>query len=338
MKQAIPANNAGFVPRPHIVLLGAGASVAAAPNGDKNGKRIPVLNSLPATLGIEAELKQAGFKLPISDFEQAFTEICADEGKAELRKLVEDRVYSYFSTLQLPDEPTVYDYLVTGLRHKDVIATFNWDPFLIQAYIRNNAFETGPRFLFLHGSVAVGLCMAHKTMGFPWQVCSKCGGQFEKSQLLYPVGKKDYAKDKFIASQWEQLKRDLAIGYGFTIFGYSGPKTDMEARQLMSEQWTASPIYQQSEVEIIDIADRDWLEENWQDVICSHHYRIHSDWKQALFYQHPRRTTEALYDSLVMCAPRWEQPFPASSELSSLKHHVAGLMSEEVLGKREIGS
>lgn len=338
MGEAIPLNESGFVPHPHIVLLGAGASVAAAPNGDKNGKKLPVLNNLPSALGIEKWLEKAGYSLPITDFEHTFTSICADPSQTELRELIESRVYSYFSSLEIPDEPTVYDYLVTGLRHKDVIASFNWDPFLIQAYVRNDAFKSGPRFLFLHGNVFVGHCLNHKTIGYPWQVCSKCGVTFEPSRLLYPVGKKDYASDTFIASQWQQLRRDLAMGYGFTIFGYSGPKTDAEARELMGTQWTSSPIYRQSEVEIIDIADEDWLVENWRDIIFSHHYRIRKDWKDALFFQHPRRTTEALYDALLMCQPRREQPFPEDADLKSLRTHLTQLLNEEVRGSREFGS
>jgi hypothetical protein len=180
--------------------------------------------------------------------------------------------------------------------------------------------------------------MADRTIGFPWQVCSKCGKPFERSQLLYPVGEKDYARDSFIASQWERLKKDLAIGYGFTVFGYSGPKTDMEARRMMSEQWCSSPIYRQSEVEIIDIADRDWLEENWRDIRFSHHYRIHADWRKALFFQHPRRTTEALFDALLMCEPRWEQPFPTTDDLAGLREHVQPLLDEEAVGSRVFGS
>ena len=30
--------------RPHVVILGAGASVATIPNGDANGKKISVMN------------------------------------------------------------------------------------------------------------------------------------------------------------------------------------------------------------------------------------------------------------------------------------------------------
>ncbi|MFW6223076.1 MAG: hypothetical protein ACOC3T_05645 [Bacteroidota bacterium] len=32
--------------RPHVVILGAGASAAAFPQGDANGKKLPVMNDL----------------------------------------------------------------------------------------------------------------------------------------------------------------------------------------------------------------------------------------------------------------------------------------------------
>lgn len=32
--------------RPHVVLLGAGATMAAIPNGDKNGRKSSVMNIL----------------------------------------------------------------------------------------------------------------------------------------------------------------------------------------------------------------------------------------------------------------------------------------------------
>ena len=43
--------------------------------------------------------------------------------------------YDYFAMLRLPDSPTLYDYLI--LSTMDIIATFNWDPFLLQAYVCN---------------------------------------------------------------------------------------------------------------------------------------------------------------------------------------------------------
>ena len=32
--------------RPHLVILGAGASYAAFPNGDKNGRKLPLMNNI----------------------------------------------------------------------------------------------------------------------------------------------------------------------------------------------------------------------------------------------------------------------------------------------------
>ena len=43
---------------------------------------------------------------------------------------IETRVDEYFADLELPGHPTIYDRLVLSLREKDLIATFNWDPFL----------------------------------------------------------------------------------------------------------------------------------------------------------------------------------------------------------------
>ena len=335
MTEAIPIQENGFVVHPHIVLLGAGASVAAAPQGDKNGKKIPILRGLPDALEINELLAENGFSPPILDFEQTFTEICGRPELADLRALIEQRVYSFFSTLEIPTEPNVYDYLVTGLRSKDVIATFNWDPFLIQAMVRNNAFEDGPKLLFLHGNVSVGHCLNDRTIGYPHQPCSKCGEPFTPSNLLYPVGDKDYASDPFIASQWDQLKKHLKFGYGFSIFGYSGPKTDAVAREMMKEQWCSSPIYRQSEVEIIDILEASKLEKNWNDILFSHHYRITSDWKKALFFQHPRRTTEALFDSLLMCVFLSPNSFPEQASFSDISRHIEPLQVEERSGIRQ---
>lgn len=38
-------------PLPHVVILGAGASKAAMPDGDKSGKMIPLMDNLPDILG-----------------------------------------------------------------------------------------------------------------------------------------------------------------------------------------------------------------------------------------------------------------------------------------------
>lgn len=45
---------------PHVVLLGAGASRAAFPNGDRSGKSIPLMNDLVDVLGLRTLVGQTG--------------------------------------------------------------------------------------------------------------------------------------------------------------------------------------------------------------------------------------------------------------------------------------
>src|ERR1700722_15150472 len=79
----------------------------------------------------------------------------------DLIKRIEDIIENYFAFMQLPEEATIYDYLILSLREKDIIATFNWDPFLAQAFARNMeviGFRNMPKIVFLHGNVAMGVC------------------------------------------------------------------------------------------------------------------------------------------------------------------------------------
>lgn len=50
--------------------------------------------------------------------------------------------------IQIPERPTIYDQLLLNLRPKDLIATFNWDPLISQAYKRNkDEFDLPPNRL-----------------------------------------------------------------------------------------------------------------------------------------------------------------------------------------------
>lgn len=123
--------------RPHVVILGAGASCAAIPNGDKNGKRISAMNGFIDKLGLTDIISKVKINTASNNLEDIYmelderskTEPDCNNVKIELEKVIWD----YMSSFVLPDEPTIYDYLVMSLTSKDLIATFNWDPFLVQA-------------------------------------------------------------------------------------------------------------------------------------------------------------------------------------------------------------
>src|SRR5690606_15518370 len=41
------------IDNPHVVILGAGASIAACPNGDRNGRILPSLQNVQETVGLD---------------------------------------------------------------------------------------------------------------------------------------------------------------------------------------------------------------------------------------------------------------------------------------------
>ena len=143
--------------RPHVVILGAGASKACIFNGDYYGRQIPLMNELINVSSIKNILEDHGYSLSeINNFEQFYSEVY-DNNETQLMERLEKIILEFFQDLRLPELPTVYDYLICSLRSKDLIATFNWDPLLMQAYMRC-PFKFKPKLLFLHGNVSVGYC------------------------------------------------------------------------------------------------------------------------------------------------------------------------------------
>lgn len=71
--------------RPHVVLLGAGASLAAFPNGEGNGKSIPLLEDLVEVVGLGELMEGAGVDHKTSNFEKLYSDICQDPSLNDLR-------------------------------------------------------------------------------------------------------------------------------------------------------------------------------------------------------------------------------------------------------------
>ena len=158
--------------RPHVFILGAGASRAALLKGDRHGRRLPLMNDLVEVVGLAPLFDRHGLAYPGENFETVYADLHGQPEHAALLAEVERVISSYFGSLALPDHATIYDYLVLSLRPKDVIATFNWDPFLWQACARNHRYAQLPNVLFLHGNVAVGYCLNDKIKGSARTLCS----------------------------------------------------------------------------------------------------------------------------------------------------------------------
>jgi hypothetical protein len=286
--------------RPHLLILGAGASRAAFPNGDANGRALPLMADLVDLLDLRELLAVAGLADdPHLDFEAIYDDICRDQALGAIRAELEGRVRAYFETLTLPDEPTLYDAILLALRPKDVVATFNWDPFIWDAWIRNYFRAPMPKLLFLHGNVRVGFCAAHRIKSTAGSPCRVCRTPLRPSQLLYPVRDKRYDSDAFLAGEWEAVAHALRSAYLLTVFGYSAPRTDAAAIGLFQQAWGSPKERSLEEVEFIDIASNDILLDRWDSFIHSHHYTINTSLYDSLIAKHPRRSCEAAWMGLV---------------------------------------
>jgi hypothetical protein len=299
--------------RAHFLLLGAGVSKAALPNGDKNGRQVPLLREVAEELNLIQYFPDDIKDLAKDNFEAAYSSLYSRGDKKVLSK-INDLVGKYFSSLELPDEPNLYDLINLSLRDKDAIFTFNWDPFLMQSRIRlarMGITTKFPKLFFLHGNVMVGFCQKDETSGLVGSKCSRCGNFFKPSQLLFPIEHKDYQSDLFIKREWDAAQYYLKNSLMFTVFGYSAPLTDKEAIDLLKNGWGDVRDREMEQTEIINRpgSDHDKLMETWEPFIHTHHADILDDFHESFLAKHPRRSIEAYWNQY------WEAKFISNNTI-----------------------
>ncbi len=306
--------------RRHVVILGAGASRAAFPNGERNGKRLPLMADFADIVPVREVFSELGIPQEgKNNFESTYSEIASDPAKAPYRERLENIIFDYFSSLNLPSAPTIYDYLLLSLRKKDVVATFNWDPFLIQAARRNDPLNGRLPFIcFLHGNVMSGYCHTDKVHGVRGASCSKCNRPFSPSRLLYPIADKGYDQDPAIADSWRLLSRALEEAFMVTIFGYSAPTSDASAVTLLRKAWGTSSKRSMEQFEIIDVRPEKDLAKSWKSFIHSHHYEVHPSFMESWIFKHPRRTGEAYINQYIEAKFIEDNDIPKTNSLEEL--------------------
>lgn len=305
-------------PHPHVVILGAGASYAATPDGERNDRKMPLMKDLPHALGLRSILDKNQFLSAIRDFE-VFYESLSASGNVELQRAIDEKVVSFFDTARIADHVTLYDRLVLSLRKKDAIATFNWDPLLPYAYRRNGFLETLPALLFLHGNVRLGACYEHKRLGWNDDKCLKCKKPLEPVRLLYPVTKKDYSLDPVINEQWRNLEWFLESAYFVTIFGYSVPENDVDARRRIVDRLSSNRLMNLLQLEIIDPHAKALIHDRLSNVVVGTHYGCLDSFEHSWLSRHPRLSCEALFQATMMNDPIIPYAQPATENLSELQ-------------------
>ena len=154
-----------------------------------------------------------------------------------------------------------------------------------------------------------------------------------ESTRAYPatlsVKHKNYQSDEYIKSEWTTLQWFLEHAYYVTIFGYSAPSTDIEAKSLMLNVWKKNPTLELAEIDIIDTKNREELEKTWEEFFVRNHYAIIQDVFQSYLFTHPRRSCEAFAMATLQQAPWKSNPWPHFKKLEDLHRWIQPLLREE---------
>jgi hypothetical protein len=104
----------------------------------------------------------------------------------------------------------------------------------------------------------------------------------------------------------------------FTIFGYSGPKTDQEAIKAMQEAWGSKYDRNMEQTEFITHQSEKEINDAWERFIHSHHYEVHDDFCESWIAKHPRRTGEAYFSQYIDSQFINDNPIPKDAEFTAL--------------------
>lgn len=282
-------------------------------------------------LALEDVVRQSGHD-PAGNFEKIYSELYAGGDTATI-KVLDEATREYFDKVELPERVTVYDYMLLAMRPKDMIVSFNWDPLLPQAYRRwRHLGPVLPEIVFPHGNVDLAVDVVGKRSRFACDVPS-ADTSFSPCRLLYPVEKKNYNDDRFIADQWARATDRLGDAYYVTAYGYSAPKTDVEARQLLLNAWTNNPTFSLGQFDVVDIREKEDLAASWSEFILRTHGGYSKDVMHTFPMRYPRRTCEAFAFMTLQSQPWSEAAYPSFRDLDDLERWVVPLIEEEKTGK-----
>ena len=314
---------------PHLVIVGAGASLAAFPESDKNGKKLPLMSNFVKILNLQSDLNNCSILSSDKNVEIILAELAERPENIEILNRIKSKIYNYFSSLLITSKPTIYDYLILSLREKDAIATFNWDPLLVQAYLRvRHITKNLPQLLFLHGTVALWHCETCGIVDLQKKFC-RCGCELKPMPLLYPTGNKDYSGTPTIREYWNIVSEYLTQANSFTIFGYGGPASDKDAIDLFSKAWGDPEDRSMEQIEIIDTKDEDELIKTWGQFIHEQHYDVHRDYFKSTIALFPRRVSEAYFGRFNLNIWLEDHKIENCLEFSELKKRFKEILEAE---------
>ena len=310
--------------RPHVVLLGAGASLDAFPEGDESGLCLPLMHNLVDVVGLGPLIETVASELGNEEtFEEIYSKLAETQRYGNLVKEIEKRIDAYFSSLRIPKRSTKYDFLLLSLREKDAVFTFNWDPFLFDSYMRNAHIASLPKIFFLHGNVRVGICWNHpEVWGKRRGLCPICANRIQNVPLLYPIRKKDYSSHEYIRESWAAARYFFAEAFVLTIFGYGAPVSDTDAVDLLRSGWMERSNRKIEHVEIVDVVSSSVLYDRWRRFTPTGHLKLIRNIWDSWIMMYPRRSVESLMRLVYYGEPAGTFPLVQSGTLRRVQEQI----------------
>lgn len=306
----------------HLVILGAGSTIATIPNGDKNGEFSYTLYNLLKDKCFTSFVK----KVQTKDFQTDDVEALCNQLYKEDKLLYdefESLVRKKYASLELPNGFTILDRLVLSLTPNDAIVSFNWDDLVIQAYQRMSEYvpeEMLPILAFPHGNAQAVYNNKHYTSK---RIVTSTS--WFDSPLNMPVDEIDYNSDVFINSQWHILDFFMRNAQMITFFGYRGPSSDEQDLKHLENLFPKNEICDK-----IEIIDKD-LESSIQVAKGLKRFKMQPNWLfpcadfwHSTIAKHPRRTLSAIGN--------WNYSANTSTKEETLAEfisHVGPLIDEE---------
>ena len=305
----------------HLVILGAGSTIATIPNGDKNGEESYTLANLLKDKTFTSFLEKVQGNFSTNDVEDLCKQLYKED--RPLYYEFESLVRKKYARLELPEEFTILDRLVLSLTPNDAIVSFNWDDLVIQAYQRMSEYvpeEMLPILAFPHGNAQAVYDKKHYTSK---RIVTSTS--WFDSPLNMPVDEIDYKSDVFINSQWHILDFFMRNAQMIIFFGYRGPDSDEQDLKHLDELFAKNEICdkieiidkdQESAVEVAKRLERFKMQPNWL-------YPCADFWHSTIA-KYPRRTLSVL--------DNWNYSVRTSAKEESLAEflkHIGPLIEEE---------
>lgn len=305
----------------HLVILGAGSTIATIPNGDKNGEESYTLANLLKDKTFTSFLEKVQGNFSANDVEDLCKQLYKED--RPLYYEFESLVRKKYARLELPEEFTILDRLVLSLTPNDAIVSFNWDDLVIQAYQRMSEYvpeEMLPILAFPHGNAQAVYNNKHYTSK---RIVTSTS--WFDSPLNMPVDEIDYKSDVFINSQWHILDFFMRNAQMITFFGYRGPDSDEQDLKHLDELFAKNEICdkieiidkdQESAVEVAKRLERFKMQPNWL-------YPCADFWHSTIA-KYPHRTLSVL--------DNWNYSVRTSAKEESLAEflkHIGPLIEEE---------